>query len=231
MALRVVPAVAVLAFVLSGCASPGADQEPVAPAGPTLSASPTESPSLPVLATGTDTMHLQDAPHMTARAPTGQVDTVVALPGFSDAFGNAFLQANPNPGITWRLPRQGLAVLEGNATLWVDVHGTVTNPSPTNGCFWSIMLKVEGADGSQVGQGSQCLREDNVVAEGVRSLQVTFAALDASTVQGDTLALTVFSNGVYAPGAGIDLLTGSVEHDSRLAVHGLALPLDTQTYL
>lgn len=216
---------AAASLLIAGCSSGTPAESPTATTSTTTDAQPV----LPVAPPTTDTMHLLDAPHATAAAPTGDQDIRVPVPAFADAVAGA-LQGGGSSGVSWTIPRQQLMLVEGNATLWVDVHGTVTNPS-TGGCFWSLFLLVKDANGSQMGSSSNCIHEENVVAPGIRELAFTFPRVDVRQIISEEFTLTLNSAGTYAPGSGIDVLTGSVAHDSRVSLRGLALTLDTQTYL
>jgi hypothetical protein len=177
----------------------------------------------------TDTLHLLDAPHATAAAPTGP-ERATAVPSLADAVVGAGLANSSSVGAVWHFPRGSLRFVAGNATLWVDVEGQVVHDARS--CFWAITLRADSkADGGFAGSGSNCVPEDTVVATGVRPLVLHFSGVDASDVVGDTITLSVASTGVYAPGASVRVLGGTAEHDSRVAIRGLAVPLDTTTLL
>src|SRR5687767_11692800 len=133
--LRMVALGACLLVTLAGCSS--------APdsGGPTTSSSsalPTSATVLtftkPVL---TDTLHLLDAPHFAAtlNARSEPIRTPVATAGTQD-----------DGAALWKLPRpEGLGVLQGNATVWVEVKGAVASATAGE-CFWVVYLRVESAD-------------------------------------------------------------------------------------
>ncbi len=214
-------------FMLAGCSSPPTPDDTVAPATFTSTATLSDlAPAEPV----TDTMYLLDAPHMTASAPLGAVFRT-PVPSVFDGITSGGSAA---PLVEWSLPRDGLRVLEGNATLWVEVQGTVTNPNvPFSGgeaCFWSVMIGAHRSDGGYSSYGT-CLDEPTVVPPGVRELKVEFPAFDASEIIGESLFVAIGNSGLYGNGASVDVLSGSAEYPSRLSLRGLTLPLDTQTYL
>lgn len=216
---------------LAGCSSAQDDVRDPPSSGPTFAVTATRS-LLPEPDPTTDTMYLLASPHMSAMPLDGPT-VRTPLPSFQDAFEASLLGANSSIGVPWKLPRDGLQVLEGNATLWIEVQGTVTNPNTPyagGGCFWNVFLRAEADDGGYSGS-VQCLDEATVVSPGVRVLNVTFDAIDVRGVVGDTLSMAVYTSGIYGSDATVELLSGSVEFPSRLSLRGLALPLDTQTYL
>ena len=217
--------------LLAGCSGPEGEDPGLPASGPTFSVSATRS-LLPADDPSTDTMYLLGSPHMSATLPGGPT-LRTALPSFQDAFEGSLLGTNSSIGVPWTLPRGGLQVLEGNATLWIEVKGTVTNPNTVyagGGCFWNVFLRAEADDGGYSGS-VECLDEPTVVSPGIRQLNVTFDAVDVRGIVGDTLSIAVYTSGVYGSDASVELLSGSVEFPSRLSLRGLALPLDTQTYV
>jgi hypothetical protein len=216
---------------LAGCVGQGQDEPAATSSGPLFTATATRS-LLPVADPTTDTMYLLGSPHMSAALPVGPT-VRTPLPSYRDAFEASLAQGNSNLGVPWTLPRDGLQVLEGNATLWIEVKGTVTNPNTPyagGGCFWNVFLRAEASDGGYSGS-VECLDEPTVVPAGVRALNVTFDAIDVRGVVGDTLSIAVYTSGIYGSDATVELLSGSAEHPSRLSLRGLALPLDTETFL
>lgn len=173
-------------------------------------------------------MYLLDAPHMQAAFPQDKV-LRTHVPSVFEA-----LAGHSAPTVSWVLPRDGLNVLEGNASVWVDVEGPVTNPNvpASNGqaCFWNVVLGIKQSDGGSTSYGD-CLDEPTVVPSGVRELKFHFPAFDANNVAGDLVFIGLGSSGIYGDGATVDVLSGSPDFPSHLSLHGLALTLDTQTYL
>jgi hypothetical protein len=210
---------------LAGCSSspPSSDE-----AGPVEVVTSTATLSLlPPAEPTTDTMYLLEAPHMTATLPPADPLLRTPVPSVFEGPGAA-------SWAEWLLPRGGVGVLEGNVTLWVEVRGAVVNPNlPFMGndpCFWSVTLVAYRSDGGYNAVGD-CADEPNVVPEGIREIRVEFSAVDISDVQGDTLALWVSNSGIASDGATVEVLAGSPEYPSRLALRGLELPLDTRTLL
>jgi hypothetical protein len=228
--LRALSLVACL-VVLSGCSSNGSttDETPT----PTFtSVADTAVALAPAL---TDTMHLLDAPHMAGAAPTGS--QVIRVPVRASGIPVTIDGADSR---TWQMPRPAtLTFLTGSTTLWVDVEGTVTNSNPTDPCFWRVKLyslSTSSGGGNPAGVSMDpsfvCASEPAVVPVGVRALQLTFPGYDLGETAGDVLVLSIEADGgVLAPGASIDVLTGTPEYDSRVTVSGLQLPLMTQTLL
>lgn len=226
--MRVFFVAALLVVGFAGCTSTPSPEEEAAPT-PTFTSLATLS-NLPPPAPTSDTMYLLDAPHMVASPPSGPT-VRTPVPSLFDDLAPGLGSAS---FVEWSLPRDQLGVLEGNLTFWVEVRGSVVNPNvPFFGgtaCFWNVMLLAYRSDGGYNGVGN-CADEPNVVPEGVREFRVEFGAIDISDVAGDVLAVRVSTSGIYSDGATVDLLAGSPEHASRLALRGLTLPLDTQTYL
>ena len=205
---------------LAGCSS--TPESPDAEA-----ASSSSSPSVLVFeepVPKTDRLYLLDAPHMAGTIPAGGAEHRTLLP--------SYLVTDEDPPL-WTLPRPELGVYHVTASLWVDVQGTHANPnSPTGGCFWIISLRISSDNGFYA-WGSECpAHEAATVAPGIRELQVTFPAIDVADVPGNQVSLLVTGgSGTSSPGSTIELLSGSAEHPSWLAIEGMQLPLDTQTYL
>lgn len=208
--MRTALAVLAVAALLAGCSqAPDATPTPAAVALP----SPTLAP--PVLPTATDTLHLLAAPYLTPTPPTGTTDTAIAVPSVFQAATNVLQW-------TVTLPK-AMSVLSGNATLWVDVEGTVLgDPFPTsNGCFWSAFLT---ADPAQAAPTSACVAEPLQVQDGVRAIQLAFPPAQVAFPAGTTLYLQLTSNSEQAPGSSVLVLTGSHAHDSQVTIHALELP-------
>lgn len=225
MLRRPVAAALPLLVLLAGCSSPPAEE--AAPSPTTAFTSTATLSLLPGPEPTSDTMYLLDAPHMQAAPPAGPT-VRAAVPSLADQ-----LQASGGAEAEWTFPRDQLRVLEGNLTFWVEVRGSVLNPNvPFGGgtsCFWTALLLVK--DGNASSGVGNCADEPNVVPEGVREIRIGFGAADIGDVVGDTLAVRLSNSGVYSGQATVEVLAGSPEHASRLALRGLSLPLDTQTYL
>lgn len=217
---------AVCMFLLAGCSTsaPPLGQNPT----PTMTADPgpVAAPE-PLL---TDTLHLLDSPEMTALVPTG--DEVIRVPVRAKGIPVSMGAVERD----WRHPRpENVTTLTGSLTLWVDVQGTVSNPHPAEPCFWTVHVYVPttSSGGGLVGMDTtrMCASEPAVVPVGVRSLQFTLPDADIPSGAGDTLVLHIDANGVLAPGASIDVLTGTPEYDSQLTLLGLQVELPTQALL
>lgn len=172
----------------------------------------------------TDRLYLLDAPHLAGTLPANGPEYRTPLPSGLDTSQETLL---------WTLPRPQLDVFHVTASLWVDVQGTHANHgAPTGACFWVIILRVESDNGFS-GWASECpAQEAAIVAPGIRELQVTFPVMDVGDVEGDEVSLWITAGSdTESPGSTIELLTGSAEHPSWMAIEDLQLPLDTRTYL
>lgn len=221
-------AAVLLAFALAGCAD-ASDAPSTESPSPTVRVVATRS-LLPEPEPTTDAMYLLAPPHMTASPPDGETFRTL-LPSYVE--GSLPAPLGTSERIEWQLPRGGLRVLDGNLTFWAEIRGAVTNPNiPFNGtaCFWSVTILAYADDGGFHAYGN-CLDEPAVIPEGIREMRWDFSGLDMSGVTGDILAVSIASSGIYGDGSSVEILWGSREHPSRLAVRGLALPLDTETYV
>jgi hypothetical protein len=130
----------------------------------------------------------------------------------------------------WSLPRPAFADL-AVVHLTIDVEGVVTNPPRgAFNCFWTLELAVVHADGTLAESTSICHGAPDVLPDGVQALDVPLSTTFAGMLQpGDRLAFSLQTMGVYTPGAAVDVLSGTADGDSTLTIHGLQLPVDTQT--
>lgn len=214
--------------VLAGCLS----NSPDAPATPTPTFTATAAPATPAGPALTDTMHLLNRTHVTGLAPTG--GDVIRVP--VDATGIPVTTA-PSADARWSMPRPpALTYLAGTATLWIQVEGTVTNSDPGDACFWRASLYAPSpSSGTGVVSTTSrfvCASEPAVVPPGVRELRLDFPGFDVPDGAEETLLLRIVAdNGIAAPGATINVLTGTPQYDSQVTVYGLQLPLTTQTLL
>ncbi|MEA3136975.1 MAG: hypothetical protein QOJ26_1792 [Thermoplasmata archaeon] len=222
---------ALAVLLLAGCsnapdaAGAGADSTTPAPTYTTVVGKAT-GPAF------TDALHLLARPDVTPKPPTGPNDLRLAVPGFSNQLAGAASQGAVERQVwAYELPRD-FDGLVGNASLWVEVKGTVVNnPNPlAGGCFWSLSLFTGGVagDGYPVG----CLPEPTTVAPGVRELQFPIDLPSVSLSAGTRLEFEFYTNDFgRSPDAAIDVLTYSVAHDSRIRFVGLELPLDSSLLL
>lgn len=224
------PFAALLLLLLAGCSSsPDAevDADPATPA-PTYTTVVGEA----VGPRFTDALHLLARPDVTPKAPTGPNDIRLPVPGFRDQLaGSASQGAVERQVWAYELPRD-FDGLVGNATLWVEVQGTVlNNPNPlAGGCFWSLSLFTGGPTGEGYPVG--CLPEPATVATGIRELQFPIDLPSVSLSAGTRLEFEFYTNDFgRSPDAAIDVLTYSVAHDSRIRFVGLELPLDDSLLL
>lgn len=222
--MRALLAVASL-ILLAGCFSTGSDPTLTAPSSSSAatSASPAPLPSSPHL---TDTLHLLAPPTLSVAAPSAVTDTRVPLQSPTTNGGASSLTH-------WDLTLPGdLGVLVVNATLWVDVEGTVLgDPSAgLNGCFWNADIYLDGAAPATGPLAHGCVTEPLQVPNGVRPLALQVSSAQGPFAKGTTLHVYLSSSAsAAAPGATIDLLTGSAAHDSTLTVKGLQLTVPDLT--
>ncbi|HJQ93557.1 MAG TPA: hypothetical protein VJ874_04645 [Candidatus Thermoplasmatota archaeon] len=175
-------------------------------------------------------MHLLESPHASASGPAGAQDFRAPVPSLVDAFTTALVGQDSRIGVAWEMPRNGLQVMEGNGSLWVDVQGVVSYPGVNGGCFWNILLRADEAGGGGFsGTHAACIAEESLVAPGIRELHLDFGSVDVSATQGDTVSLTVAINGVYGPNGSVHVLSGSSQHDSHVSLRGWGLPSEGGT--
>jgi hypothetical protein len=208
---------ALLVVAMSGCTAPAP-----ATAQPTPTFTTTASPE-PDRVLRTDVMHFLDAPHMTGQAPAEGEPMRVPLKPFQP-------HDLPSSTVQWALPRpEGLALLEVELHVFIEVEGTFPNADPGGGgCFWSTALHVRDADGSS--WINLCGGEGPVVQAGIRELRLTGRS-DISQVGGDELQFEFLMAAPPTPGASAFVLTGSPDYDSTLTITGLQLPVDTRTLI
>lgn len=223
--------VALLAAVvlLAGCASQPSE-EPAPTAVPqTFTAVADNRIAVPLV---TDTLHLVRQPGFTARGPDSYTDVRLPVPAFSE-------QATAATGATterleWRLQMdEDLNGLTGVATFWVDVRGTVlNNPMPlAEGCFWEFRF-LTGDEQTGASHFAPCIKEAATVPEGVRELAFPFDLPAVAVPAGQTLRFELYTQDFgRAPDATVEVLTASVQHDSRVHLVGLRLPVPDQALL
>jgi hypothetical protein len=215
--LRMVALGSCLLMALAGCSSgPGSDDGPVATASSSSRSVLTFAPPPPT----TDTLHMVQAPHLAAAAPTGTEPIRHDVPT---------LYAADVKDLVWTMPRPDLAVLSAEIHLWVDVQGTVANGAANRSCFWEVNLRVIQADGSYHFIYG-CAAEPDVPQPGVREVVVEID-FDIAALAGDLVGIGLQTEAILSPGASMTLLTGTSEYDSRVTIEGLQLPLDTTTLL
>lgn len=171
-------------------------------------------------------MYLLDAPHMVATLPAGATTIRTAIPAEASAATGAFSPPH------WSLPSPDLTEFRVTLRLHIDVQGFVANPD-SDGCFWHIAFHFEDRSFLDGGSGlsSHCIGEAAIVATGTRVLELETSTASFDPSGGERLAFTIYSIGYYAPGATVDLLSGTIDADSSWTIEGLQLPLDTRTLL
>lgn len=235
-AMRLLPRAVLLlslAALVAGCASPSAPvAEPTPTAEPTFTVvGDNEIPAIVL----TDTLHVLAQPDVTTRAPDSYTDLRVPVPSIGDIPGMLVAEASgASVDGRWQHPLpEGITGVVGTATFWVDVRGTVlNNPNPlAEGCFWQFRFITGGA---QTGNShfAPCVKENATVPEGLRQVTFTFDLPNVAVAPGGVLDFDFYTGDAgRAPDATIDLLTGSIVHDSRIEIVGLQLPVDGSALL
>lgn len=223
-----------IALLLSGCAGgPGSktDQTSAVPSPTPVTVVADNRIAEP---TFTDTLHLLAFPEATTRAPDAYTDLRVPIPGTADIAVSGATAGAGAARSEWRMQLgQGLQGIVGTATFWVEVRGTVlTNPNPlADHCFWEFRF-LTGDVNTGESHFAPCVKENATVAEGVRAIVFTFDLPAASIPAGQDLRFELYSQDFgRAPEATVDLLTGSIVHDSKVQLAGLVLPLDADALL
>lgn len=230
-------AACVLVLVLSGCSS--------SPDGPTAEPSPTsaftttaDDELLPTVEL-TDTVHLLAAPHTAATLPIGLEEFATQV-STTSPFNAPRLPTTGNGTNTtwarWELPRPDhMDFVTGSGLFFVEFQGTTANAVPFDQCYWRISLVALQPTANtgvvSTGESQVCLPQSEALPSGIHELQVTFPGQPVPADAGDRLVLTITSSATMTPGSSIVVLSGTPEHDSRVTLNGLQVPLDLQTYL
>lgn len=225
--VRVMVAATLLMLGLAGC-STGQEVaiETPTPSATSSSAAASVAPPVPLL---TDTLYLLDAPHMAATLNARTEPFRSPVPSAADQVSGIL---GASPILKWSMPRPNLTALAGSAIIWVDVQGFVAHQDATNPCFWQLSLRLDRDDGGFYATSAGCVEEPAVVPEGIRAIEFAFEGIDVSSFVGEELSIQLTTTALAAaPGATVSALSGSLEHDSRLTVVGIQVPLDTQTLL
>lgn len=217
---------ALAALLVSGCSSgPGEDPATdVATTTPTVTTSVGAGPAVPRL---TDTLHFLAHPSLTQQPPDDYSELRIPIPVFAAGLAQSATGGAARQMWSYELP-QDLAGVVGNVTFWVEVKGTVlNNPNPlVGGCFWEFRMIVDpdAVDGAKY---APCVPEGSTVAPGVRAVTFPFDFPGVSLTAGQAVQFDFYTQDFGRdPDASVDLLTYSIDHDSRLHLVGLQVPLD-----
>ena len=224
---------AVLAFValfVSGCSSAPDDDADggVATPPPTV----TTTVGAPLAPRLTDTLHFLEHPSLTQQPPDDFSEVRIPIPAFATGLALGATGAAPRQMWSYEMP-QDLPGLVGNVTFWVEVKGTVlNNPNPlVGGCFWEFRMIVDpvAVDGAKY---APCGTEGPTVAPGVREIVFSFDFPGLSLQAGQLVAFDFYTQDFGRdPDAKVDLLTYSIDRDSRMHLVGLQVPLDPSLLL
>lgn len=209
------------ALLIAGCSS-GPDANPLPPA--TSAPAPWVPAPGPAVPTVTDTFHLLAWPDTTTAAPPqGEPVRLTIEPFLAQSASGRFDD-------TWRLtPDAPLGHLVGNATIWVEVTGDIVpNPNPlVNGCFWDFTLTIGSLDTGEF-HPIGCAREANPVLPGIRRLDFPIDLRGVRVDAGETVHFELHTqDAARSPGAEARVLTASADHDSRIRLLGLELPIES----
>lgn len=213
---------ALAALLLAGCSS---GSSPAPPPSPTAEPTPTPHPWIllpepePAF---TDVLHLLAWPEATPASPAGGDDVVLVIEPFLDQ------SASGRFDDTWQVrPRDGLAHVVGNASIWVEVTGEILpNPNPlVGGCFWDLSLTIGDLDTGEF-HGLDCVSEPSPVPTGVRRLDFKFDLRGVDVPAGEVMHVELHTQDwARAAGAEARILTGTAAHDSQVLLLGLQVPV------
>lgn len=213
-------------IALAGCGDPGSGDPSMPSNSSTLTSTVTKpqvNASAPLIS---DTLHFLEPPAYAAVAPLAQDPIRVAIPSNTDNVASTATGAGGAP--RWRIAfTDSLSRIEGNATLWVEVSGTVVGDPANPNCFWQLALLFELPNGQASSPTALCIgSESQVVSPGVRRLDFALD-IEVAVPAGTNMTWSLSNRAVaMSPGSQMDLLTGSAEFDSQATIVGLALPID-----
>lgn len=199
---------------------------------------PTPTPTVttivgaPVAPRLTDTLHFLEPPMMTQQPPDDFTEVRIPIPAFATGLALGATGAAPRQMWSYEMP-QDLSGLVGNVTFWVEVRGTVlNNPNPlAGGCFWEFRIIVDpnAVDGAKY---APCVAEGAAVAPGVREIVFPFDFPGLPLKAGQRVDFDFYTQDFGRdPDAKVDLLTYSIDHDSRMSLAGLQVLLDPSLLL
>ena len=210
-------------LLLAGC-STSPEESLAEPTGP----APTVTTTLgaPTAQRFTDTLHFLAFPAMTQQPPDDFAELRFPVPGFNDVLQSGASAGAVNQHVwSYDLP-QDLVGVVGNVTFWVEVKGTVlNNPNPgAGGCFWQFRILTGDIDD---GNFSPCVVEGTTVAPGLRAITFPIDLPSVTWPAGKHLDFEFYTQDFGRdPDAKVEMLTYSIDHDSRMSIVGLQLPLD-----
>lgn len=167
------------------------------------------------------TLHLLDVPDVTTTAPPEGTPVRVPIMSTADLTAAAFASLVAGiPAYSWEAtwPGQTDGVV-GNATLWVDVVGTVLNDPRGGTCFWHFQILFQVADAFEAVTG--CAGDEPAtVPTGTRALSFDFRG-EGTYPAGTRMSIALFAGTApRPPGSEVVLLAGSASADSQLTFQG-----------
>lgn len=208
-----------LAFLLAGCSDgDGGGDAPL----PSASLSTSTAPPAPPVPT-TDTLHLLQGPDMTTVPPTGS-DSRTPV-----GFGDGGPDGNQAPGATWsHQVTRGANVTAGEVRIWIEVKEQMFDFPGTpvrEQCNWRLTTALGGDNQALVNCVNEPVGPINPV---VKELVFTLVLPEPVNLEaGETVTLTLTRSGFSASANNaVDALSGSPDHDSRIALRGLAEPVE-----
>ena len=222
--MRLAAALLVLAFALAGCSDGGGDDAPTPAGTQSASGSSTGPPPKPVPTS--DTLHFLEAPTMAPAIPAGYGE--VSTPASTGGFGGGGGGGQEAPAAEWTYKVQAPTNLTGGEVhVWIQITDTLVqfpDPRPDGGCTWFLTLEL-GAD-SEVDVG--CLTEPpGPINPGTKELIFPILSTDGYEMEANETILVRFDRAAFSasPENSVFVLSGSVDHDSRITLRGLKEPI------
>lgn len=224
--MRAAAVLALVALLLAGCsgnADPASDETADLTTSTTTSTGP---PPKPVVLS--DTLHLLDPPTMAPSLPSGssEVRTPTNGGGFGGGGGGGGGQGDDEVGAFWSYSlAQGANLSRGEVHLWIEITETLVN-SPLNfppgepPCTWFIILELGADNDADV----PCLSEQpGPINPMTKELVFSFTATSTVPLQANETISLRFGRSAFGPSTNpsVYVLSGSVDHDSRIQLNGL----------
>ena len=212
-----------LSLLLAGCSGGAADD-----AASTVSSSSTTTttgpPPKPIVYS--DTLHLLEAPAMAPALPVGGSEVRTPVDSFGSFGGGGGGQGDDGPTALWEYPvNNGANITGGEIHIWIEITETlfpqpVSFPPGSSACTWYVTLDL-GADNEA---NVPCLSESpGPISTGIKELVFTILNTDTISMQPNETVSLLFGRTAFgtSPEPSVYVLSGSVDHDSRLMAKGL----------